>query len=164
MLLEELGYLASKLLGRSVQRTRAVQDARECSLFLKSHLASRTALQVCTKSFQFPAAEFIVEIAQDVNSVIARVHSVASRIPIVGIHSLEHPGSKNIPLRTAFRYLRKETATPGKTRPDTSSSSPGGWQQNGSKHAIYSFAVHENPSAVTKLQSVSAATSLIPLE
>src|SRR5260370_36838823 len=111
MLLEDLGHLAPKVLGRPVQRTRSVQDAREYSLFLKSHLASRTALQVCTKSLRFRAAELIVEIAQDVDSVIARVHSAASRVPIVGIHSLEHPGSNNIPLGTAFRSLRKDTAT-----------------------------------------------------
>src|ERR1700756_2088076 len=98
MLLEDLGHLASKLFGRPVQRTRSAQDARECSLFLEPHLASRTALQVCTKSLQFRAAEFIVEIAQKVNSVIARIHSAASRVPIVGIHRVEHPDSDNIPM------------------------------------------------------------------
>jgi hypothetical protein len=36
-------------------------------------------------------------------------------------------------------------------------------QQNRSKRAIYLFAVHENLSKVIKLQSVSVATSLIPL-
>jgi hypothetical protein len=87
MLLEHLGHLVSKLFGSPVKRTRLVQKTGECSLFLKPHLASRTALPVCTKSFQFRSVEFVVEIAQDVNSVIAGVHSVASGVPIVRIRS-----------------------------------------------------------------------------
>ena len=122
-----------KMMLEELERRNYAQTTIDC------YISSRTALQVCTKSLQFRAAEFIVGIAQDVNSVIARIHSAASRVPIVGIHSLEHPDSDNIPMRTAFRYLRKKTATPGKSRPDTSSSSSGGRQQKGSKHAIYSF-------------------------
>jgi hypothetical protein len=73
MLLEDLTHLAAKLFGRPVQRTRSLQNGGECSLFLKSHFASQTVLQMCTKRFQFPAAEFIVEIAQEVDAVIAGV-------------------------------------------------------------------------------------------
>src|SRR5260370_21960313 len=102
MLLEDLGYLASKLLWRLVQRTRSVQDGRECSLFFKSHLASRTALQVCTKSFQFPAAEFVVEIAKNTNNVIARVHSAASRVPIVRSSQFRTPSLEKYSPRHAI--------------------------------------------------------------
>jgi len=111
-LLEDLGHLASKLFGRPVQRTRSVQHAGECSLFLNSHLANRAALQVCAKRFQVPAAEFVVQIAQDLNRVIAGVHSVAFRVPIGYDSQLEHPGSKNIPLGRAFLCLLKHTVTP----------------------------------------------------
>src|SRR5260370_13103188 len=72
MSLEDLGHLVSKLVGCPVQGTRSVQNAGECSLFLESPLTSRTNLQMCTKGFQFRSAKFIVEIAQDVNSVITR--------------------------------------------------------------------------------------------
>ena len=83
-MLEDLTHLASKLFGRPVQRTRSVQNGGECSLFLKSHLASQTVPQMCTKRFQFLAAELVVEIAQEVDTVIAGVHLVAFGVPIVG--------------------------------------------------------------------------------
>src|SRR5258705_11559132 len=86
-LLEHLGHLVSKLVGCPVLGTRSLQNAGECSLFLESPLTSRTALQVCTKSFQFRSAEFVVDIAQDVNSVITGVHSVAPRVPMIRIRS-----------------------------------------------------------------------------
>jgi hypothetical protein len=75
MLLEDLGHLASKRFGCPVQRTKSVQNTGECPLFLKSHPATRTTLQMCTETFQFLTAEFIVEIMQDVDSIIAGVHS-----------------------------------------------------------------------------------------
>ena len=61
-----------------------MQNGGECSLFLESHLASRTVLQMCAKRFQFLAAEFVVQIAQEVDTVTAGAHSVASGVPIVG--------------------------------------------------------------------------------
>jgi hypothetical protein len=67
--------VASKLFGRPVQGTRSAQNTGEFPLLFKSHSAIKTDLQMCTKTFQFLAAEFTVEIAQDFNSVIAAVHS-----------------------------------------------------------------------------------------
>jgi hypothetical protein len=95
MLLEDLGHLASKRFGCPVQRTRSVQNAGECPLFLKSHSATRTTLQMCTKTFQFLTAEFIVEIMQDVNSIIAGAHSEASRALIVTTSQSRTPRIKD---------------------------------------------------------------------
>jgi hypothetical protein len=95
MLLEDLGHLASKRFGCPVQRTKSVQNAGECPLFLKSHSATRTTLQMCTKTFQFLTAEFIVEIMQDVNSIIAGVHSEASRALIVTTSQSRTPRIKD---------------------------------------------------------------------
>src|SRR5260370_30922985 len=95
MLLEDLGHLASKRFGCPVQRTRSVQNAREYPLFLKSHSATQTTLQMCTKTFQFLTAEFIVEIMQDVNSIIAGVHSEASRALIVTTSQSRTPRIKD---------------------------------------------------------------------
>jgi hypothetical protein len=67
----------------------------ECPLFLKSHSATRTTLQMCTKTFQFLTTEFIVEIMQDVNSIVAGVHSEVSRALIVRTSRFRTPRIKD---------------------------------------------------------------------
>jgi hypothetical protein len=105
MLLEHLGHLASKRFGCPVQRTKSVQNAGECPLFLKPHSATRTTLQMCTETFQFLTAEFIVEIMQNVNSIIAGVHSEAARALIVRTSQSRTPSIQDYSLDTDTAFL-----------------------------------------------------------
>jgi hypothetical protein len=94
-----------------VQRTKSVQNAGECPLFLKSHSATRTTLQMCTETFQFLTAEFIVEIMQDVNSIIAGVHSEASRALIVRTSQSRTPSIQDYSLGHGHSISRCASCT-----------------------------------------------------